>query len=118
MKLTCTICGEEFEGRTDAKFCSDTCRKRASRVTDNIENVTDNGISVTKPEISVTSKPSDVTNNAGLDKLDYYHSKEYLDLVKHLEETPIKELEKEGTFIPCWKHAGYLKKPNVGELLK
>lgn len=29
--MKCTICGDEFEGRADAKFCSASCRKKASR---------------------------------------------------------------------------------------
>jgi len=49
---------------------------------------------------------------------DYYHSKKYLDLIKHLEETPIKELKKEGLFIPAWKYGGYKKKPDLMAILE
>lgn len=29
--MRCTVCGKEFNGRADAKFCSASCRKKASR---------------------------------------------------------------------------------------
>lgn len=41
--MICPVCKKEFEGRADAKFCSDKCRKAMSRI-----NVTD--------KLSVTSK--------------------------------------------------------------
>jgi hypothetical protein len=41
--MICTICLKEFESkRTDAKFCSSTCRSKASRATDNLSVATDN----------------------------------------------------------------------------
>ena len=33
MIRTCEICGRSFEGRSDARFCSATCRKRNQRNT-------------------------------------------------------------------------------------
>ena len=125
-KMKCLACGKEFESkRADARACSPSCRKKLSRtkdsVTDNLD-VTDNVISVT----NVTD--SSVTDNSGLkpasevfqtppEKENYYKSKKYLDLIKHLEETSIKDLEKEGTFIPCWKYAGFKKAPTAKEIL-
>jgi len=50
--MQCTVCSNEFESRrTDAKYCSSSCRKKASRVTD---NVTDNPNDVTD-KLSVTN---------------------------------------------------------------
>lgn len=46
--MNCTVCGIEFEGRADAKYCSPRCRKEASR---NKSIVTDN---VTLSDIPVT----------------------------------------------------------------
>jgi hypothetical protein len=44
--MKCIQCSKEFEGRSDARYCSASCRKSASRgVTDNHvtdKNVTDN----------------------------------------------------------------------------
>jgi len=72
--MTCSICGKEFEGRSDAKFCSGACRIKAHRVTDNSkndQNVTDNvvndEIAVTEPKIKVDAKPDDATDNTGGD---------------------------------------------------
>jgi len=146
MKLTCTICGNKFEGRVDAKTCSDTCRKNASRVTDNPKNVTDNELSVTKPILSVTDSvtatPDGVSENAGLNKwdlnlnpekdplkriteipsdtvdMDYYHSQTYKNLVEELEVKSITQLTKEKYFIPAWKISGNKKKPDVKDSLK
>ena len=36
----CIVCGIEFEGRSDAKYCSTSCRKKASRV-GTIENISE-----------------------------------------------------------------------------
>lgn len=71
----CIVCSKEFKGRIDAKFCSSTCRSRANRATDNVENATlndqnatDNPINVSKPEINVATDNSstsvDATDNA------------------------------------------------------
>ena len=38
--MKCTVCNDEFEGRSDARYCSSTCRSKANRATDNI--ATDN----------------------------------------------------------------------------
>lgn len=34
--MKCTICNKDFEGRADAKYCSPSCRKKASRGTQKI----------------------------------------------------------------------------------
>ena len=44
MNKKCIVCGKEFEAkRADAKTCSDACRQKLNRVTDNLvtDNVTD-----------------------------------------------------------------------------
>jgi hypothetical protein len=33
--MKCIACRSEFEGRSDARFCSSTCRSRHNRATDN-----------------------------------------------------------------------------------
>src|SRR3990167_10634478 len=41
--MICMVCSREFEAkRKDARFCSASCRKKFSRVTDNTPPVTDN----------------------------------------------------------------------------
>lgn len=32
-QMKCNVCGKEFEGRADAKYCSSACRVKASRST-------------------------------------------------------------------------------------
>lgn len=102
--MKCTVCDKEFDStRNDAKYCSDACRKkdkRSENVRDNQENVRDN----------IKSDKSDATDN-------YYESKEYKDLIKHLEETPIEKLKEEGIFIPAWKYAGFKRKPTPKEII-
>jgi len=34
--MICSVCGESFEGRVDAKYCSDKCRMRLKR-TESVE---------------------------------------------------------------------------------
>ena len=109
--MKCIVCNKEFSGREGAKCCSSTCRSKASRA----QNATDNEISVAKPQ---TPEPSESPKTRGLDKTDYYHSEEYLNLIKHLEETPLEALRKEGIFIPVWKLNGLNKMSNLKELLK
>jgi len=51
----CIICGINIDNlRADAKYCSDTCRKKASRVTD---NVTDKNETMEKTPISTEKTP-------------------------------------------------------------
>lgn len=57
MEKTCIVCGEGFDGRADARFCTPKCRKIASR------------LSVTEPELSVTNKLSVTGLSVTKDKL-------------------------------------------------
>lgn len=122
--MICTVCNQEFEGRSDAKFCSSKCKMKANRnrnVTDNVENVTDKSLNVTKLEINVTDEevsiPVTVTDSLPKHGVEtnYYHSEQYLNLIKHLENTSIEDLKKEGTFIPAWRY-GSNKRPDMAKL--
>lgn len=109
----CENCKKEFEAkRGSARFCSDTCRVNFSRV-----SVTGKPVSVTVSVTKVTDKTVSVTKSEVRVPEDYYHSKKYLDLLKHLEETSIEDLTKEGVFIPAWKYAGFKRKPNAKEII-
>ena len=69
--MECMVCGNEFEARrSDALYCSDVCRQRRKRVTDN--SVTDN-LAVTDKSISM-DEPCEVFSGDGA----------HLDLVKDL----------------------------------
>ena len=64
----CEVCGNEFQGKVTAKYCSSKCRAKSYRVTANVtandENVTANAKNVTANEFSVTNEPkSSVTAN-------------------------------------------------------
>ena len=39
MKKVCVICGKEFEGKTDAKYCSDECRKQGKEIQKRLYNI-------------------------------------------------------------------------------
>ena len=130
--MKCTQCNKEFEAkRADARFCSQSCQKKFSRTKTDVrdkEVVQDNwkeaksGVRDNPPAIPITPitpinptvelPPVQETHRAN-----YYESEEYLALIKHLEDTPIEELKKEGIFIPAWKRAGFEKKPTPEEII-
>lgn len=70
MKKQCIVCEKEFEGRADARYDSEACRKSASRgivtdklsVTINRDNVTDNSENVTDKVADVTVKADFIPN--------------------------------------------------------
>ena len=94
-------------------------------VTKNIEkkvSVTECPVSVTSEELSVTKKTNPlkrITNakevnfdghggwyfNGEHHRDNYYQSNVYKNLMEELQAKPIKQLESEGYFIPCWKYA-------------
>jgi predicted nucleic acid-binding Zn ribbon protein len=39
VKKVCIICGKEFEGKTDAKYCSDECRKQGEEIHKRLYNI-------------------------------------------------------------------------------
>lgn len=131
-KKECEQCGKPFEAqRNTAKFCSDSCRVAASRVT-----VTDSAKdSVTKMEDvtlrdtvtlteDVTLKPGveeKIVKPNGLKEMEakelyeaienyqedsWKDSPEYGELGKRLERMSVKELEAGGYFVPNWKKKG------------
>jgi hypothetical protein len=53
--MRCEVCGGDFGGRSDARYCSSTCRSRRSRATDR-------GISVAG-FFDATDKLGDATDN-------------------------------------------------------
>jgi hypothetical protein len=109
--MKCIQCGKDFpEVRGTAKYCSEACKKRYQR--QNVPLSEDRGTNEPIKSYNPTEKVSENT------PLDYYHSEEYLSLIKHLEETPLEALKKEGIFIPAWKLNGLDKKPNLKELSK
>jgi hypothetical protein len=57
--MKCQTCQKDFiSKRTDAKFCSSTCRSKASRVaTDNF--ATDNSVSVATDKVKINIVPKD-----------------------------------------------------------
>jgi len=60
----CVVCGKEFESkRADAKYCSDACRKAASRTETDGLSVTTEGLSVTNVTDNVTDKVSVTPND-------------------------------------------------------
>ena len=62
--MICEYCGKEFEGkRADAKYCSDACRKAASRTETDGLSVTTEGLSVTNVTDNVTDKVSVTPND-------------------------------------------------------
>jgi len=111
----CTNCNKEFEGRSDAKFCSDSCRIKRYRtvVTDNV--VTDNKAS------NVTAKSGEpIIGIFGEDIRDYgpqelydaiavyaedswVNSPEYALLDKRLKAWTEEKLREEGYYVPQWK---------------
>jgi len=64
--MKCVVCGKEFDGRSDARFCSSTCRSRRNRATDNGISVakgvdaTDNGGSATDNCVCATDNATDI----------------------------------------------------------
>lgn len=100
--LICIKCNTEFTSkRSDARYCSPLCRKKASRdVTDKL-SVTEKPLSVTKEPLTVT-KP--VTLNVTL--------KEPV-----IPETPVRK-EYKGKFPPfdfCPKHSVFYSSCHCGE---
>lgn len=60
--MKCNLCGIEFDGRKDAKYCSSKCRKIASRINSVTDNVTLNDPDVTlnfKFTVTYNRKPGD-----------------------------------------------------------
>ena len=42
--MLCKVCNTEFEGRSDAIYCSSKCRKMANRIKDAVKSVTDTDV--------------------------------------------------------------------------
>ena len=122
--MKCIVCGKEFEGRADAKYCSVTCRSKAHRATD---NATDSKINVATDKLSVANATDNATDKKDpLKRItkpplrateEWYKSDGYKNLIEELEKKSIEQLEKEGYMVPAWKYAGHKKKPNLQEIL-
>lgn len=81
--MKCSVCGEEFEGRSDALYCSSTCRSRRSR------------LSVAGSVATDKSATDNATDN-------------FVDIVKDLKLDPEKDLG-----IYYWTENGVFIRPDI-----
>lgn len=112
MERICEGCERGFDSkREDARFCSDSCRKKLSRTLSRTEpiisdksdkDVTDN----VDPLKRITRPPEKIYDG-------YYKSDQYKNLIEELELKPLKQLREEGYYIPAWKENGMSKKPSM-----
>ena len=115
--MICLQCQKEFQSvRVSAKYCSNACKMKSRHAKS--YTLTEKALkdTITKLNDKVSVSPQPVECQKTRAETNYYHSKKYLDLIKHLEETSIEDLRKEGTWIPCWKYASMSKRPDLKEM--
>jgi hypothetical protein len=101
--IKCSVCGESFEGRVDAKYCSSTCRSKGNRATDNKLsvasgiNATDNLATDKVIDIDVPCKVFSKKDEEGV-----------VDLVKDLKLDLKKDLG-----IDSWSSSGIMIRPDI-----
>ena len=106
--MKCKNCDKEFESlRETAKYCSPKCRKLA------FLSVPNERVSV--PKVSVPEKTENAKSVKNLTREELYNaidvysggdwidSPEDIELERRLKIKTVKELEKEGYFVPNWK---------------
>jgi hypothetical protein len=83
MEKICVVCGNAFEGRSDATVCGSSCRSKRSR----LSVATDTPLSVANEKLNVANGPKDAT-----DKSNVATDKRVLDLVRDLKLDLVKDL--------------------------
>ena len=107
--MICSVCKVEFEGRSNAKYCSPKCRVAANR---NIkDSVTDKSVTDTVTD----NKPIEMSNGFPKNPQELYSliarykedtwkdSPEYKELMRRLKNYPLETLKEQGYYIPGWK---------------
>jgi hypothetical protein len=64
MVRICESCGLDFDGRSDARYCGNTCRSKASRATDNKLSVAEGGIATDKVDATDNFRVGCATDNS------------------------------------------------------
>ena len=134
--MKCLNCGKEFTSkRTDAKFCSDKCRKAYSRKADKIisdikadktskvsainkiisdkKEIKADKIISDKQKFSVPPEIRKLSKEELYARIDHYpadtwkDSLEFKELKRRLNSMSLKDLKEQGYWIPNRKIAGY-----------
>jgi hypothetical protein len=107
--IKCSVCGESFEGRVDAKYCSSTCRSKGNRATDNKLSVA-SGINATDnlatDKLGVTDKVIDI--DVPCKVFSKKDEEGVVDLVRDLKLDLKKDLG-----IDSWSSSGIMIRPDI-----